>query len=70
MTIIEDAVRTMREAQIELARLREINAELLEALKTLVLVISPDYSIEAQESYFHKPLKQALDAIFKAEGGK
>lgn len=44
-----------------------INKELLEALKTLVLAIAPDYRIDDQEKYFQGPLRKALEAIRKAE---
>lgn len=47
--------------------LNAVNKELLEALKELVITIAPDYSIDQQESYFHKPLLKALEAIAKAE---
>ena len=59
MTIIEDAVRTMREAQIELARLREINAELLQACKRVMQLA---VSVEGDEVF-----DQVKTAIAKAE---
>lgn len=62
MTIIEDAIKIMREAQIELAKLREINAELLVACKRAMQL---DVSAERDEVF-----DQVKIAIVKAEGGR
>lgn len=54
---------------VGLCQLHAAAPELLEALKELMLTITPpDYTIEDTESYFRKPLKKALSALKLAEG--
>lgn len=53
---------------IQLCGYHQLVPELVKALGGLLIAISPDYDIEAQEHYFHEPMRRALAVIKKAEG--